>query len=258
LKRETDLRQALEQKQFRLHYQPIIALETGRLSGFEALIRWHHPDQGLLMPKAFLTVAAELGMLSALAEWSCHQACQQLQIWQATFPKIRPLTVSVNLSIEQFSDPDLVMKLRDLVRSMGLEPRSLKIEITESEMMQNPEAVSEILHQLNAYHIETCLDDFGTGYSSLSYLQRLPITFLKIDQSFVRRLGEEDDALAIVKTIIMLAHQLGRQVIAEGVETREHLGLLRSLACEYAQGYLFAKPMPESDINDLLKAGQRW
>jgi diguanylate cyclase (GGDEF)-like protein len=258
LKLETDLRQALEQKQFRLHYQPIVALDTGRVAGFEALIRWQHPDEGLLMPHAFLTVATELGMLTALTEWSCEQACQQLQVWQATFPKVRPLTVSVNLSVEQFSHPDMVMRLRDLVRSTGIEAGSLKIEITESEMMQNPKAVSDILHQLNAHHIETCLDDFGTGYSSLSHLQRLPITFLKIDQSFVRRLGGEDDALAIVKTIIMLAHQLGRQVIAEGVETREHLVLLRSLGCEYAQGYFFAKPMPDSDIYDLLKAGRRW
>lgn len=258
LKLEADLRQALARKEFRLHYQPIVALDTGRLAGFEALIRWQHPEHGLMMPHAFLTMAQELGMMVELGEWSCEEACRQLRIWQDAFPKLKPLTMSVNLSIEQFSDPDLVRKLQDLIQSIGIEKGSLKIEVTESEMMENPKAVSDILQELNAQHIETCLDDFGTGYSSLSHLQRLPITFLKIDQSFVRRLGGEDDALAIIKTIVVLAHQLGRKVIAEGVETSEHLAILRSLGCEYAQGYFFAKPLPETEVRRLLVSEPRW
>jgi EAL domain-containing protein (putative c-di-GMP-specific phosphodiesterase class I) len=166
--------------------------------------------------------------------------------------------MSVNLSTEQFSDKDLVPKLQELVQVTGIEPGSLKIEITESEIMENPKAVSDILHQLKRLGIAACLDDFGTGYSSLSYLQQLPITFIKIDQSFVRRLGGEDDALAIVKTIVVLSHQLGRKVIAEGVETPEHVTILKSLGCEYAQGYLFSKPLPQDEIENLLATRRRW
>jgi EAL domain-containing protein (putative c-di-GMP-specific phosphodiesterase class I) len=258
LKLEADLRQALERNEFRLYYQPIIALPTGHVAGFEALIRWQHPHKGLVMPQAFLSMAADLGMLPSLGKWCCAEGCRQLRIWQEAFPKQRPLSISVNMSIAQFSQPDLVGMLQQLVLSTGVEPGSLKIEITESEMMENPQAVSDVLHHLNAHHIETCLDDFGTGYSSLSHLQRLPITYLKIDQSFVRRLGDDDDALAIVKAIVALAHQLGRQVIAEGVETSEHLALVRSLGCEYAQGYWFAKPLSEAESHQLLGTGRRW
>ena len=258
LKLETDLRQAIGQNEFRLHYQPIVELETGQIAGFEALIRWQHPEQGLMMPHAFLTTAAELGMLPSLGDWSCQEACRQLRAWQDAFPKLSPFTMSVNLSIEQFSNADLVAALQEVVRSTGIARGSLKIEITESEIMGHPKAVSDILHQLKKQGIDACLDDFGTGYSSLSYLQQLPITFIKIDQSFVRRLGGEDDALAIVKTIMILADQLGRKVIAEGVETSQHLSILRSLGCEYAQGYLFAKPLAEEAARKLLGTSPRW
>ena len=197
-------------------------------------------------------------MLPSMGEWSCREACGQLRAWQEAFPKMTPLTMSVNLSTEQFSNADLVSTLQEVVQSTDIARGSLKIEITESEMMKNPQAVSDILHQLKNQGIDACLDDFGTGYSSLSYLQQLPITFIKIDQSFVRRLGGEDDALAIVKTIMILAHQLGRKVIAEGVETSEHLNILRSLGCEYGQGYLFAKPLPGGAVPNLLATSRRW
>ena len=258
LKLETDLRQALERNEFRLHYQPIVELATGQVTGFEALIRWQHPEQGLMAPHAFLTVAGEIRLLPSIGEWSCQEACGQLRDWQNRFSKHIPLTMSVNLSTEQFSDASLVVKLQELVRSTGIEPGSLKIEITESEIMEDPKAVSEILYQLKKLGIDACLDDFGTGYSSLSYLQQLPITFIKIDQSFVRRLGGEDDALAIVKTIVVLSHQLGRKVIAEGVETPEHLNILKSLGCEYAQGYFFSKPLPQGEMENLLATRRRW
>ncbi len=258
LKLETDLRQAVERKEFRLHYQPIIELETGQVTGFEALIRWQHPEQGLMTPHAFLATATELGMLPSIGEWSCREACAQLRAWQEAFPNMSPLTMSVNLSTEQFSNPDLVPTLQEVVQSTGIARGTLKIEITESEIMENPKVVSTMLHQLKSHGIDACLDDFGTGYSSLSYLQQLPITFIKIDQSFVRRLGGEDDALAIVKTIMILAHQLGRKVIAEGVETTEHLNILRSLGCEYGQGYLFAKPLSGEAVPNLLATSRRW
>jgi EAL domain-containing protein (putative c-di-GMP-specific phosphodiesterase class I) len=258
LKMESDLRHALERNEFRLHYQPIIALDTGRVAGFEALIRWQHAERGLLMPQAFLQVAAEMGILDMLAERSCAEACRQLADWQEAFPKLEPLSVSVNCTARQLACPGLDAKLRQFVRGTGLKPGSLKIEITESEMMEHPQAVCETLQGLTAEQIDTCLDDFGTGYSSLSHLQRLPISFLKVDQSFIRRLSLESDALPMVKAIVMLAHQLGRKVIAEGVESPEHLTILRSLVCEYGQGYLFAPPRPDTEIWALLASGQRW
>jgi EAL domain-containing protein (putative c-di-GMP-specific phosphodiesterase class I) len=258
LKLEVDLRQALERKEFRLEYQPIVALKSGHVAGFEALLRWEHPEYGLTRPEAFLEVATELGLMPKIGEWSLREACRQLTVWHAEFPRIRPLTVSVNFSLSHFADADLPALVSEVLLATGVDASSLKLEITESDTMQHPEAVAAVLKQLELQQIQTCLDDFGTGYSSLSYLQQLPITFLKIDQSFVRRLGADDDALAIVKTIIVLAHQLGRQVIAEGVETAEQLTILRSLGCEYGQGYVFAKPLPCADVSSFLASGHRW
>src|SRR5215510_4888426 len=166
--------------------------------------------------------------------------------------------MSVNFSVQHLAQGDLASLIEDVLAKSGIGAASLKIEITESEMMQNPETVTGVLKHLTDQQVDTCLDDFGTGYSSLSHLQQLPTKFLKIDQSFVKRLGAEDDALAIVKTVIALAHQLGRQVIAEGVETAEHLVILRSLGCEYGQGYFFAKPLPSEDISSLLASRRRW
>ena len=258
LKLEADLRQALERQEFRLEYQPIVDLKSGHVAGFEALLRWEHPEYGLTRPDVFLEVATELGLMTKIGEWSLREASRQLTVWQTEFPKIRPLTVSVNFSLHHFADADLAALINDVLLATGVDPSSLKIEITESDMMQNPEAVTAVLKQIGSQQVQTCLDDFGTGYSSLSYLQQLPITFLKIDQSFVRRLGADDDALAIVKTIIVLAHQLGRQVIAEGVETAEHLAILRLLGCEYGQGYLFAKPLPCAEVSSFLASGHHW
>ena len=196
--------------------------------------------------------------MKGIGEWSLREACRQLKIWQDQFPRIRPLTVSVNFSIQHCAQDHLARLIHDVIADSGIDASSLKIEITESEMMQNPEAVTGVLTEIKAQQVDTCLDDFGTGYSSLSHLQQLPIEFLKIDQSFVRRLGVDDDALAIVKTIIALAHQLGRQVIAEGVETAEHLTILRSLGCEYGQGYFLAKPLAPEDVFSLLSSARRW
>ncbi|HEX6532433.1 MAG TPA: GGDEF domain-containing response regulator [Nitrospira sp.] len=257
LKIEGDLRQALDRKEFRLAYQPIIDLAEGRVAGFESLLRWQHPENGLMKPDGFLEIATELGLMKSIGEWTIREACRQLKTWQDQFPRIRPMTVSVNCSVQHFAQDHLAL-IKTITEHTGLDASSLKIEITESEMMKSPEAVSKALADMKAQQIDTCLDDFGTGYSSLSHLQQLAIRFLKIDQSFVRRLGTEDDALAIVKTIIALAHQLGRQVIAEGVETAEHLVILRSLGCEYGQGYFFAKPLVPDEITTLLASSRRW
>ncbi len=258
LKLEGELRHALERQEFRLAYQPIVALKSGQIAGFEALLRWAHPEYGLTRPDGFLEIATDLGLMPKIGEWSLRDACRQLTVWQAECPQVRPLTVSVNFSLRHFMDVDLVALIQKTLQGTGLDPSGLKIEITESDMMQHPEAVTAVLEQLAAQRIQTCLDDFGTGYSSLSHLHQLPIAFLKIDQSFVRRLGADDDALAIVKTIIVLAHQLGRQVIAEGVETAEQLTMLRLLGCEYGQGYFFAKPLVCTDVSSLLASGRRW
>jgi diguanylate cyclase (GGDEF)-like protein len=258
LKLESDLRQALERQEFRLEYQPIVALKSGHVAGFEALLRWEHPDYGLTRPDEFLEVAMELGLMPKIGAGGLREACRQLTLWHAEFPQMRPLTVSVNFSLHQFAYADLAALVTEVLLATGVDASSLKIEITESDMMQHPDAVTEVLKQLESQRIQTCLDDFGTGYSSLSYLQQLPITFLKIDQSFVQRLGADDDAFAIVKTIIVLAHQLGRQVIAEGVETAEHLTILRLLGCEYGQGYWFAKPLPCADVSSFLASGHSW
>jgi diguanylate cyclase (GGDEF)-like protein len=258
LKIEGNLRQALDRKEFRLAYQPIVQLQEGRIAGFESLLRWQHPEYGLTRPDSFLEIASELGLMKGIGKWSLQEACRQLKIWQDQFPRIRPLTVSVNFSIQHFIQDHLALLIKTVLNESGLDASSVKIEITESEMMQNPDAVNKVLAEIKEQHVDTCLDDFGTGYSSLSHLQQLPIKYLKIDQSFVRRLGTDDDALAIVKTIVALAHQLGRQVIAEGVETAEHLTILRSLGCEYGQGYFFAKPLASEDVSALLASGRRW
>jgi len=196
--------------------------------------------------------------MTRIGEWSLHEAAKQLKLWQAEFVMIRPLTVSVNFSLSHLANADLAALVNEVLLATGIDPPSLKIEITESDVMQSPEAVTSVLKQIESQKVQTCLDDFGTGYSSLSYLQQLPITFLKIDQSFIRRLGADDDALAIVKTIVILAHQLGRQVIAEGVETTEQLTTLRLLGCEYGQGYLFAKPLPYAEVSAFLASGRHW
>jgi diguanylate cyclase (GGDEF)-like protein len=258
LKLEGDLRQALDRKEFRLVYQPIVDLMDGRITGFESLLRWQHPDYGLTGPDAFLETARELGLMKSIGEWTLGEACRQLKLWHARFHRVRPLTVSVNFSVEHFAQNHVAELIEKVIARTGIDASSLKIEMTESEMMKNPDVVRTVLAQINGQRVDTCLDDFGTGYSSLSHLQQLPIRFLKIDQSFVRRLGTEDDALAIVKTIIGLAHQLGRQVIAEGVETAEHLVILRSLGCEYGQGYFFAKPLVPEEAEALLASARRW
>ena len=258
LKLEGELRHALERQEFRLAYQPIVALKSGQIAGFEALLRWAHSEYGLTRPDGFLEIATDLGLMPKIGEWSLREACRQLMVWQAECPQVGPLTVSVNFSLRHFMDADLPALIQQTLQGTGLDPSGLKIEITESDMMQHPEAVTAVLQELAAQQIQTCLDDFGTGYSSLSHLHQLPIAFLKIDQSFVRRLGADDDALAIVKTIIVLAHQLGRQVIAEGVETADQLMILRALGCEYGQGYFFAKPLVCADVSSLLASGRRW
>jgi diguanylate cyclase (GGDEF)-like protein len=255
LQLEAALHRAVERQEFRLFYQPIVSLETGWIAGFEALLRWEHPERGLVAPDEFIAVAEDLGLIIPIGQWALHEGCRQLRAWQREYADLLPLTVSVNLSGRQFAHSELLTVVDQVLTETGLEAASLKLEITESVMMDNTELSAAILLDLNARHIDTCMDDFGTGYSSLSFLQQYAVDILKIDQSFMG-LGKE--SVAIVRTIVTLAHNLGKQVIAEGVETPGQVALLRSLRCEYGQGYFFSKPIDAKAAGLLLAARRRW
>lgn len=250
---EADLRQALEREEFTLHYQAIVSLETGRIAGFEALLRWQHAERGLLSPIDYIHVVEETGLIVPIGRWIVHEACRQLHSWQMTHPKATPLTMSVNLSGKQFTDPELLTFIENTLKDTGLAGETLKIEITESVMMDNVESAATLLRELKSlHHVHTCIGDFGTGYSSLSYLQRFPIDYLKIDQSFVARMSNDPKSLEIIHTIISLAQILGAKVIAEGVETAEQVALLKAWKCQYAQGYYFSPPLPSEAAEKLL------
>lgn len=251
LELETDLRRAIERQELQLHFQPIVSLRTNRLVGFEALVRWLHPQQGLVSPAKFIPIAEETGLILPIGSWILKEGCAQMRRWQQQFPGWPPLTVNINLSSHQFT-PNLVDLVQQILAETGLAARFLKLEITESVLMSRAESAIATLSQLKALGIQLAIDDFGTGYSSLSYLHRLPIDTLKIDRSFIQRVDSDGEQLAIVRTIITLAWNLGMEVVAEGVETPKQLAQLRSLQCEYAQGYLFSKPRDVQSIETLL------
>ena len=247
---ETDLRRAVERKEFQLHYQPIVSFKTGMLAGFEALIRWRHPSRGLVEPARFIQVAEETGLIVPIGSWVIGEACRQLRAWHVELPWTAGLSVHVNLSGKQFIQSDLADEIAAVLRETELPASNLSLEITESAIIENPTAVVAILEQLKALGVQISIDDFGTGHSSLSYLHRFPINSLKIDRSFVSAMSAEQSG--IVSAIIGLAHALQLEVIAEGVETAPHLAQLTQLGCEYGQGYLFAKPLDASRARMLL------
>ena len=243
LQLENDLRRAVEREEFTVYYQPIISLETGNLSGFEALVRWQHPERGLVPPGEFIGLAEETGLIMEIGQWVLRQSCAQMRRWQWQAPLKGPLTLSVNLSCRQFTQPDIIEQVKCILQETDLDPRCLRLEITESVVMENAEQAASMLAQLRDLGVHLSIDDFGTGYSSLSYLHRFPVTTLKIDRSFISRMGAGDENSEIVKTILTLAANLGMEVVAEGIETQEQLTQLRALKCDYGQGYLFAKPV---------------
>ena len=242
LQLESDLRQAIEQKEFCVYYQPIICLQTGRLAGFEALVRWNHPRRGIVSPADFIPVAEETGLIVPIGEWVLNEACMHVRQWQIDSPSHRSLSLSVNLSARQVAQPDLLERIKEALETSKLNPHCLKLEITESVVMENAEAATLMFKQLRSLGVQLSIDDFGTGYSSLSYLHRFPLNYLKIDRSFVMRLTTDNDN-AIVRTISTLARNLGMEVIAEGIETEEQYQQLKMLGCEYGQGYLFSRPV---------------
>jgi len=252
LKMETDLRRACEREELFVDYQPIVSLQNRTLIGFEALVRWRHPEFGLVPPKEFIPVAEETGLILSIGQTVLRSACLQAREWQQTYPSQPPLFVSVNLSVKQFNAPGLLDDIAQLLEESKLPPRCLKLEITESVFSDNIEAAVTLLTQLRNLGVQLSIDDFGTGYSSLSYLQRFPIDTLKIDRSFVTQMMENEENLAIVRTIVALAQNLGMDVVAEGVETEDQLRLLRKLECENGQGYLFSSPLDCGQLEEFI------
>jgi EAL domain-containing protein (putative c-di-GMP-specific phosphodiesterase class I) len=255
LRLEAELRRALERDEFELHYQPIVCLATGRVAGFEALVRWLHPTRGLVSPGEFVPVAEDSGLILPIGAWVLAAACRQMGAWQAAFPAARDMTMSVNISARQFAQPDLLERVRGVLRETGLPATSLKLEITESAAMGNVTRTQEILEALRAIGIRFSIDDFGTGYSSLSYLRKFPLQTLKIDRSFIDGMEREQESREIVRGIIALARTLGMDVVAEGTETPGQVDHLRDLACEFGQGYFFQHPANAARITELI-AGQ--
>jgi diguanylate cyclase (GGDEF)-like protein/PAS domain S-box-containing protein len=249
---ESDLRRAMEREEFDVHYQPIVSLANGRISGFEALVRWSHPERGLVSPTDFIPIAEETGLVIQIDRWVLKQACLQMRRWQEALPVTRGMKISVNLSCKQFMQPTIVEQVLDTLQETGLDPCSLKLEITESVMMERGDYAMSVLEQLSKAGIELSLDDFGTGYSSLSYIHHFPVSTLKIDQSFIKRIGGEQNG-EIVRAVVALARNLGLEVVAEGIETVTQFDQLKALGCEQGQGYYFSEPLDEVLATELIQ-----
>ena len=237
------MRKAIEENQLVVYYQPIVSLADLRIRGFEALVRWNHPERGLIAPSEFIPIAEESDLIVLLGRWVLREACRQMAEWQVRFAPDPPLTISVNVSARQLSDPRLTEDVELALAESGLKHEALALEMTESSIMGDAEQTLAALNRLKRMNIRLEIDDFGTGYSSLSYLQRLPFDILKIDRSFVSKLDAGGGSVNIVKAILELGHSFGMKVIAEGVETEAQLSSLRQLGCKYIQGYLFSRPL---------------
>ena len=258
LQLETDLRRALERGEFRNFYQPIVALASGEIAGFEALLRWQHPTRGLLGPGEFIPVAEETGLIRELGWWNLREACRQISEWRAGASGQRNLTISVNLSAKQFLQPKLVEDIGKLLSDLSLPPEVLKLEITESTVMGDPTAAVEMLQHIKSLGIQLAIDDFGTGYSSLSYLHRFPLDTLKIDRSFISNMGDDGEGMEIARTILPMANNLRLDVVAEGVETIQQVALLKKLQCKYGQGFYFSRPLSAEGTSALLAGDLTW
>ena len=260
---ETDLRRAIEREEFLIHYQPLVSLETGRIIGFESLVRWQHPERGLLFPAEFILVAEEIGLMVSIDQWVMRQACHQIQQWQEQIKRYPPLSISVNICNQHFTQPNLVEEISKILQETSLDAHRLKLEITENVILENHRSATATLWQLKALDIRLLIDDFGTGYSSLGRLHRFPIDELKIDQTFVSNINPNEKNpneknLEIAETIVSLGKKLGVDVTAEGIETAEQLAQLREMKCAYGQGHFFSQPLPSEAAEALIVANPQW
>jgi len=255
LEMENDLRQAIENNEFRVFYQPIVSLETGEIREFEALIRWQHPKYGLIMPNEFINIAEETGLIVSIGEWILREACRQTAEWKKTISSSAPLSVSVNLSAKQLMHPNLSGQVEKILTQSALSPRCLKLEVTETMVMENCDKAVAVISNLHRLGVSLSTDDFGTGYSSLSYLHRFPFNSLKIDRSFVSKMDSDRKSEAIVRTILLLGQNLNMETVAEGVENERQLESLCRLGCKIGQGYLFSKPVNAETAEQLLREG---
>jgi EAL domain-containing protein (putative c-di-GMP-specific phosphodiesterase class I) len=253
LRLESDLRKALDQGEFRVYYQPIVSLQTGKITGFEALTRWQRGEH-IVPPMEFIGVAEETGLIIPMNRKLLREACEHLRSWQSEFPSTPPLTMSVNLTSREFAQPDLASEIRKSLEETGVDPICLQLEIIETIAMGDAEKSGYVLAQLKALGVRLSIDDFGTGYSSLSRLRRIPVDTLKIDRAFISNMDSDPESREIVRIIIMLAHNLGLKVVAEGTETEEHINLLKQLNCEMVQGYFFSRPADDQAMLNLLRS----
>ena len=254
LQRETDLRKSVHKKAFETHYQPIVSLKTRSVVGFEALIRWHHPQLGLIYPDSFISIAEETGLIIPITRMVVEEACRDLKVWHERVKHIQKLSMNVNISSRHFLQPNLMKEIDDVLTNIDLSPNHLKLEITETALLEAVEETIGLVQRLRDSGLEIVIDDFGTGYSSLSYLQRLPIDTLKVDRSFVSRIQNVADGNRnIVEAIVSLAHRLNMRVVAEGVETLEQYDILLDMNCHFGQGYLFSKPLTRSGVDELIE-----
>lgn len=254
LKLENDLRRAIKRQEFILHYQPIVSLSNDKIQGFEVLVRWRHPEKGLVPPGDFIALAEETGLIVPLGFWVLQEACSQMRAWQMKYGGLTTWKVSVNISSKQLALPNFVSQVKQVLREADLNPHNLKLEITESSLVEDAESTIAILHELKSMGIEFSLDDFGTGYSSLSYLHQFPFDTLKIDRSFVNSISNSEDKLGIVRAIVALANNLGMDTIAEGIETVKQLAQLKALRCKYGQGFFLSKPLDKEIVEHIISS----
>ncbi len=252
---ESDLRQAIENEEFQLVYQPIFTLDTGLLKGFEALVRWHSPTRGMVSPNRFIAIAEETDLILPIGQWVLEEGCRQFKQWQEQLDLDTNLTISINLSSRQFSQSNLKSSVEKVLKNTGLNPASLKLEVTESMVMDDIQDTIQTLKDLKTLDVKLSIDDFGTGYSSLSYLNDFPVDTLKIDRSFVSKITTQDNSLAIPRTVITLGHSLGMDIVAEGIENISQFQILKNLGCEYGQGFFFSKPLSQEDTSTFI---QKW
>jgi EAL domain-containing protein (putative c-di-GMP-specific phosphodiesterase class I) len=252
LRLEVDLRHALEKQEFVLHYQPIVSIKSQETIGYEALVRWKHPERGLLLPGNFISIAETTGLIVPLGWWVLQEACQQMKQWISKFPGTESWFVSVNMSSKQFSQKYAVESIQSILERTQLSGRNLKLEVTESILISHSDSIISKLERIRDMGIKLAIDDFGTGYSSLSYLHRFPFDFLKIDRSFIEGADTDYEKLEILQSVVRLAWNLGLEVVAEGIETPKNHAQLKALNCEFGQGYLFSRPAEAKAIEATL------